>query len=358
MTSSVTAAPLGRRASAYLVDAVIGSLITGSVSGVLVGASLASESGTPLWVVIGAPLVVGLAWFALYTAMQGGAGSVGMRLMGVSLVSEGSLTSLGFGRALLRNLVWVAGGLILVGYFSPLFDSSPWRRGWHDRASRALVADLTVPARPAPAEGIVGGSFSSRTIPPPSLAGVFATTTSPPVPRAAARTVAVAPTPTPTPTVEPESGATTIIAGGRGRSAGPITAVPGVTGPREQAPAPTPPASVSPPQQAAPKLTLVWDDGTRHEVTARTLFGRNPAADAAARIVSVNDDSRSLSKTHFEVDYDRATGFWVRDRHSTNGVTLRRGVEARSLTPGEPTAIAHGDSLEIGQRRISLEVAT
>jgi hypothetical protein len=45
---------------------------------------------------------------------------------------------IGFGRALLRWLVLtVTGALCTLGYWSPFFDDN--RRGWHDKASRAIA---------------------------------------------------------------------------------------------------------------------------------------------------------------------------------------------------------------------------
>jgi hypothetical protein len=87
---------------------------------------------------VGLAYVIGLG-FVVYTLMQAGAGLARHARSGCdSCGRAGSMrrraSRLGFGRALGRNLVWALGGAIVVGYF--FFDSSPWHRGWHDRAAR------------------------------------------------------------------------------------------------------------------------------------------------------------------------------------------------------------------------------
>lgn len=96
-------------------------------------------------------------------------------------------------------------------------------------------------------------------------------------------------------------------------------------------------------------MVLIWDDGTRHTVTSRTLFGRNPAPEAGAFTVSVRDETLSLSKSHFEVDIT-AEGSSLIDRHSTNGVTLVRSGTRIACAPGQRVALLPGDALEIGDR--------
>lgn len=102
-------------------------------------------------------------------------------------------------------------------------------------------------------------------------------------------------------------------------------------------------------QRATALLTLTWDDGTSMAAYGRTLYGRNPAAEAGAAVVAVRDETLSLSKTHFEVGAD-ANGPWVRDRHSTNGTVLVRDGARYALVPGIPTTVQAGDRLEFGDR--------
>ncbi|MBN9195286.1 MAG: FHA domain-containing protein, partial [Microbacterium sp.] len=103
-----------------------------------------------------------------------------------------------------------------------------------------------------------------------------------------------------------------------------------------------------------PVAVLVWDNGTRVAVYGRTLFGRNPAREDDATAVAVRDETLSLSKTHFEMSGD-ASGAWVVDRHSTNGVVLVRDGGRIALVAGERTAVRTGDRLEFGDRSATIE---
>ncbi|WP_249934642.1 FHA domain-containing protein [Microbacterium ulmi] len=101
-------------------------------------------------------------------------------------------------------------------------------------------------------------------------------------------------------------------------------------------------------------LALRWDDGTRVGVYGRTLFGRNPAPDEGATTIAVRDETLSLSKTHFEIGGDAASGAWVVDRHSTNGTVLVRGGVRSPLAPGARTPLQAGDRLEMGDRSVEV----
>ncbi|MFK0402269.1 RDD family protein [Microbacterium sp. NPDC090225] len=143
-------APISRRAVAYLIDALIAGGLA-IVLSVVLGIATALSGGLEaslMTVTIGGPLVglVLLGWFVFYTNMQAGAGSIGMRAQGLRLVSETDGSSIGFGRALLRNIIFGLAAGIVVGYFTPLFDGSGRFQGWHDKVGRSLMLD-------APAEG-------------------------------------------------------------------------------------------------------------------------------------------------------------------------------------------------------------
>ena len=67
------------------------------------------------------------------------------------LVRDGSEAPLGFGRALLRNVVFGLSAAIVVGYFTPLFDGSGRFQGWHDRAAGAIMRDARTASGPSAA---------------------------------------------------------------------------------------------------------------------------------------------------------------------------------------------------------------
>ncbi|WP_136046148.1 RDD family protein, partial [Microbacterium sp. K41] len=143
-------APISRRVIAYVIDAAIaaglGILLGG---GLLVATSLSGGlEASLLTLLIGGPIVslVLLAWFVVYTVMQAGKGSIGMRAQGLRLATAADGAPLRFGRALLRNIVFGLAGAIVVGYFSPLFDGSGRFQGWHDKAVGSLMLDARVAA--------------------------------------------------------------------------------------------------------------------------------------------------------------------------------------------------------------------
>ncbi|WP_448263528.1 RDD family protein [Microbacterium aurum] len=398
---------LGRRIGAYLIDGAVALVVLLVAAAVLGGISFGTEGGFPLIAASIGAYAVAIGWFLVSSLMQGGGGSIGMRALGLRLVREADDAPLGFGRALLRNVIWGLGSAIIVGMFSPLFDPTPWRRGWHDQVSGAVMTDIaghgaavaapattasgaetTTDAGDTPRTGIPGPLGAPASYPAPYPAPAIAAD-------AAAepdeRTV-ISPA---TAAAAPPAGVISFVPGvtSPGRPAAvPGAAVPGAAGsgaagsvvPTVSAPAATPPAAPVPPAPAPasarhpsvlPDLVdqtrlstgekvlarLAWDDGATQAVYGRTLFGRNPVPETGAMVCPIRDETLSLSKTHFELlpapDGDVDPALWVIDRHSTNGVVVRRGAERRPAVPGEPTRVRMGDVLEFGDRQVRIEVA-
>ena len=468
-------APASRRVIAYLIDAAIAAGI-GIVGGVLLSV-IALSSGSPEatliilllgWVVLA---LVMLGWIVWFTIMQSGQGSIGMRAQRLRLVRIEDGGPIGFGRALLRNVIFGLAGSIVVGYFTPLFDGTGRMQGWHDMVGRTLMIEADS-ARPAPQQAgppttqfaapqatpftappapagsdrpphwtveSAGGrprtpgvpSFGQPPAPAqpggaplaPPVAPSHAGLPVPPAPAApGAPTEAVrpaAPVP-PAPVASPAPAAAPAVPPAP-QDAGLIAFVPGVTHdapvartdapstppapadapaappapdapavpplpsiPAAQAaqaapPAPAAPAPAAPPAPAAApaappaapaddidedleatrisvpghRLVFAWDDGTKVTVSGRTVFGRNPAEEDGATVVAVRDETLSLSKTHFEAAAE-ASGGWVLDRHSTNGVTIVRDGARLVCTPGERVPVRLGDALEIGDRIVTV----
>ncbi|MBD3941317.1 RDD family protein [Microbacterium sp. NEAU-LLC] len=145
---TTVSASLGRRVGAFAIDLAIAYVIAGVLigvsAGVVVGAAQGMQPTALAAVALLAYLVVGLlmlVWMLVYTAMQGGRGSIGQRLLRLRLRDATTGGDIGFGRALWRNIVFGLAGSIVVGYFSPLFDQSGRRQGWHDLAAKAVVVD-------------------------------------------------------------------------------------------------------------------------------------------------------------------------------------------------------------------------
>lgn len=154
-------APIPRRVIAYLIDAAIAfgiSMLLGSIGAILV---ISTDPSAQIGAMFGASAIVlvgAAAWAVVYTVMQGGNGSVGMRAQKLRLVTDASGEPLGFGKALLRNLVFWLTCTIVVGYFSVLFDGTGRFQGWHDKAVGAVMVNAAVSAAP-----------SFRNAPPPSI---------------------------------------------------------------------------------------------------------------------------------------------------------------------------------------------
>src|SRR5690606_25732496 len=115
-----TVAPTSRRAVAYVIDALIAGGL-GVVLGIIlvIFATVAGVDGMLGVLAIGGPLVwlIMVGWFVVYTLMQSGKGSVGMRAQGLRLAQETTGAPLGFGRTLLRNIIFGLSASIFVGYF-------------------------------------------------------------------------------------------------------------------------------------------------------------------------------------------------------------------------------------------------
>jgi hypothetical protein len=324
--------------------------------------------------------------------MQAGRGSIGQRAVRIRLYDAdgGSAADarIGFARALVRNIVWGLAVSIFVGYFTPLFDQSGRRQGWHDKAARAIVGDreaaelAVAPAAPPTSPIATAPSAPALVLPvvpppPPKI------TSAPSNPGRASRASAPAPTgmishvpgitpdpqgvpPRPQPVVAPRTVAPVAVVPASANqtpaaegvtpveAAAPVTAV--APEPRDEIDATRAAGTVPPPAQraalyaGAPVLVvLTWDDGTRMAVYGRTLCGRNPTAEAGAVSVAVRDETLSLSKTHFEIEGE-PSGVWITDRHSTNGTVLVRDGDRHTLIAGSRTALRPGDRLEFGDR--------
>jgi uncharacterized RDD family membrane protein YckC len=90
---------------------------------------------------------VSVGWFLVVTWLVGTRGaSPGKRLLRIEVVGFSSPGPIGFGRALLRELILAAFtlGSVLTAwlpYASVFWDSTKRLRGWHDRAVDDIVVD-------------------------------------------------------------------------------------------------------------------------------------------------------------------------------------------------------------------------
>ncbi|GAA4656572.1 RDD family protein [Arthrobacter cryoconiti] len=107
------------------------------------------------------------------------------------------------------------------------------------------------------------------------------------------------------------------------------------------------------PVATAEALRLTFDDGGTENIGTVALIGRNPAGydgEMIERLVSVQDSSRSVSKTHLHVRVSNE-GLWVTDRNSTNGSAITHQDGARVPLPGGTPLLAEpGARVHFGDR--------
>lgn len=131
--SALEIASAGQRLGAYLVDAVIGTLV--GVVGFVIGISI-SASGHLL------VLPVAIAYIVVYFWLVSTRGqSPGKMALGIKIVkSDGS--SFGLGGALLREIIgkFISSLIIYLGYIWILFDDR--RQGWHDKIASTYVVKV------------------------------------------------------------------------------------------------------------------------------------------------------------------------------------------------------------------------
>lgn len=382
-----TVAPTSRRAVAYIIDALIVAGL-GIVLGTLliIFAVLAGADGMLGVLAVGGPVIwlLLVGWLIIYTVMQSGKGSIGMRAQGLRLARDSDGAPLSFGMTLLRNIIFWLAACIVVGYFTPLFDGSGRFQGWHDKVAKSVMLDARVtapgitappaqavpvpPRPPVPGQQMaapVPGSVSAEPAAPSSYAPPAYAAPSYPAPAYAPAEAAPA---VPTPEYENPAPAAPVAA----QPAPPafdvddgslIAFVPGITQdapPAARAPEPLVTENadsfdIEDTRISIPghRLVFTWDDGTRVTVSRRTLFGRNPAPEEGAVAVAVRDETLSLSKTHFEAAAE-VSGGWITDRHSTNGTVVVRDGERIACSPGERVRIRLGDAIEIGDRIVTI----
>jgi predicted nucleic acid-binding Zn ribbon protein len=101
------------------------------------------------------------------------------------------------------------------------------------------------------------------------------------------------------------------------------------------------------------RFVLQFSTGESVIVSGAGLVGRNPVAQPGEfvdQLVTVFDAGKSVSKTHLEFGQDNGR-FWVSDRYSTNGSTVRQpDTEPRRCEPGRRYFIARGTRVDIGEQ--------
>lgn len=112
------------------------------------------------------------------------------------------------------------------------------------------------------------------------------------------------------------------------------------------------------PRTASPRLQ--FESGQTVTVESTALLGRKPTPDVnelVSALIVVDDDSRTVSKTHVRLEWlDQAT-LWVTDRHSPNGVDVQRGAQPPILIePGIPFELHDGDQIALGELHCTVRI--
>ncbi|MEP7764746.1 RDD family protein [Sanguibacter sp. 25GB23B1] len=336
----VPAAP-GRRAGAAVLDSVILALPAGAAS-VCTSIGLAEEM-TVLVVIGGVLALLTLAGLVLVGVGFATSGlSPGKRAMGLRLVSVRTGGAPGFG-TWLRFVLAGLGSAVLVGWVlavvQVLRDAPGDRRTWYDTATDVALLDVVagrdpfVGAAVARAAGAVppppAGSFAGATPPPLAAVPTLVTMDGAPLHPVDVAPAGPAAVPVPPPPPPPAPGDTDDLDQTR--------ATADIRAQREGA---------EPPVVAL----LTFDSGVVENVTGRGLVGRKPrlADGADGTILVVDDDTRTVSKTHLELVVEKG-GVRVTDLWSTNGSTvIAPQGDTTTLDAGSPVLALYGSTVTVG----------
>ena len=338
-------APLGARVAAWVLDQLLGTLLyVGSLAVVMTTAEDGDPSLRALLLVPALVLVyaVLLVWLIATRGWTPGKRALGLRVV---RVEDGR--RLGWGRALGRMLMLglIAGSTFGVGAVVLLLlaRQDPQGRAAHDKSAKAIV----VRAREAgPAPSIAANGEPRQSLPPPSPIGVSGSWDHPTVmPRRAA----------------PSTGELISVVPGGARDLprlgaevldDELTAEPTVEAADDE--------DVELTRMSRPRATPVgWQlevaPGQVVRVGGTGLLGRDPQprpGEAVEHLVPIDDQSRSISKTHLEFGVD-GDALWICDRGSTNGSRVETADgEGHQCPPGERVQVTSGSSLWVGDHRV------
>jgi hypothetical protein len=110
---------------------------------------------------------------------------------------------------------------------------------------------------------------------------------------------------------------------------------------------------IVPRRDTGERFVLQFSTGESVTVFGSGLLGRNPTPQPTEyfdQLVSITDPGKSVSKTHLEFGQE-AGAFWVSDRFSGNGSTVREPESSpRRLVAGKRYRIVRGTRVDIGEQ--------
>lgn len=106
-------------------------------------------------------------------------------------------------------------------------------------------------------------------------------------------------------------------------------------------------------RRSGARFVLQFSTGESVSVAGTGLIGRNPIPEPGEffdSVVVISDAGKSVSKTHLEFGQDAGV-FWISDRFSGNGTTVREPEGApRRCDAGKRYRIARGSRVDIGEQ--------
>jgi len=301
--------------------------------------------------IIGTVLMVGLVG-SMLTGLFGL--TPGKALVGIRVLSAEDARPIGVPRAMLRTFLLGAATLPTFGFgvaalaWTAVMDPSGWRRGWHDLRAGSVVVD----SRPTPPAAEPEEEAPRQVVNLTAMRLVPASPTPPRrIPSRGKRPPAPPPPPPTSTAVTPRQGLGWPLVGD----------APDGEPAHARGPKPTvrpPGADEDPGRPAAPvRWQVGFDTGERFEVRGLTLVGRRPEprpGEPVKRLVTLQSDDMSLSKTHAQFQVVPDGALVVMDRGSTNGSILVRGGVAKPLVGGRPATLRDGDRVRFGDREMSV----
>lgn len=362
----------GARVGAFVIDWL--PLLAVAAAAAVIG--LRIDQPDVLLVTESAAGVLTLGWLLICWWLLATRGTTpGMRAFRLHLVGITDGRPVGWGRALLRAVVFLGclavAPLWLVLVILLLVD--PLHRGWHDRAARGVViAEARAESRSgerSPSdedEGSVPDEDEDSDDAPPTSSSQAAPSQTSPSQSSPSHTSPRRPAIEDAPTY-----------GSRRRVAGPSSLPAATTEERDKWGRPTsqPGTQAEPDGHAAPvapdeltddtSRTRAVDqgwwadlgDGRRVELGRLVLIGRSPTpgkGEDGAQLVSIGEDSKTVSKTHLAVGVDER-GPWVMDRGSTNGSGVASGLGTiESIPAGLKVRVGAGQQVSYGEKLLTV----
>ncbi|QIK82615.1 RDD family protein [Sanguibacter sp. HDW7] len=159
-------ATLGKRFGARLVDGFLSSLLLIPFSMGLASATTAEELAAAAGRMGIGSLLVGVLFFVQVWLVGSKGWSIGKKVMGISIVDATTGSTIGFGRAFVRELVnGLLACIVFLNVISIFMDSSGRRAGWHDKAASSNVIDGTAAGSRSGAPRASRSSAASGAVP-------------------------------------------------------------------------------------------------------------------------------------------------------------------------------------------------